>query len=511
MQFPVADVLAWMSDCVAANIASYRDSLKGPFPYSDHNGCLPHTGAHVGEAMETPHVDEFMGHYNSIVGTSNYAVVHFSEITGYTAKKKSATRWFSTNDVQELSLLPNAANGNLLMWADKMIDEGICEKTAPKLRAFLLNPTKLKLFMLELTTVVMVGKGLKARNTAMEGDTFEFVTGYDTMLHMGEAIKNPVTPELVEAIKKLAIANGATTAAVTAAAAAAATATTTTTAAAADDDDSAIPAILASLSPTIFKTANVSVDSSFWDWHGTPPPQPRYCGKPTSWVSDEKMQIRIKFEKGRDDAGNPQLDGTGKPLYEVTQVCDVSKLQSCGLRIENFDDGAAAPTLSAVPIADTHLLSSSDLSSFDVLLARAKAVVSPAAEYFEKSMEGKRGAQLARMKAARMFNPLHVQSSGAVTEADIDALQLFRFSTHTKIFPKIQEMTTELTKYNSLINSIKPLPQRLDAKGNDTFTLLTFWRANEAGRGAGLRVRAPRRARQRPQLDPAGARLLRAQ
>ena len=80
-----------------------------------------------------------------------------------------------------------------------------------------------------------------------------------------------------------------------------------------------------------------------------------------------------------------------------------------------------------------------------------------------------------------------------------------------KIFPKIQEMTTELTKYNSLINSIKPLPQRLDAKGNDTFTLLNFWRANEAGRGAGLRVRAPRRARQRPQLDPAGARLLRAQ
>ena len=221
------------------------------------------------------------------------------------------------------------------------------------------------------------------------------------------------------------------------------------------------------------------MNSDYWDWHGVPAPQPSYCGKPTSWVSDERTQIRIKFEKGRDEAGSPQLDGTGKPLYEVTQVCDVSKLQSCGLRIEKFDDGAAAPTLSAVPIADTHLLSSSDLSSFDVLLSRAKAVVSPAAGYFEKSMEGKRGAQLARMKAARMFNPLHVQSSGAVTKADIDALQLFRFSTHPKIFPKIQEMETELTKYNSLINSMKPLPQRLDAKGNDTFTLLNFWRANE--------------------------------
>ena len=100
---------------------------------------VPHTGSHVGEHMETPHVDEFMLYYNAIVGQSSYAVVHFSEITGYTAKKKSATRWFSTNDVQELSLLPNATNGNLLKWADKLIGEGLCDKMAPKLRSFLLG------------------------------------------------------------------------------------------------------------------------------------------------------------------------------------------------------------------------------------------------------------------------------------------------------------------------------------------------------------------------------------
>eukprot|EP00966_Prymnesium_polylepis_P228836 5295452-Prymnesium_polylepis.1 len=74
--------------------------------------------------METPHVDEFMGHYNVIVGSSNYAIVYFSEITGYNAKRKSSTRWFSVNDVQELSLLPNAANGNLLKWVDKLIEHG---------------------------------------------------------------------------------------------------------------------------------------------------------------------------------------------------------------------------------------------------------------------------------------------------------------------------------------------------------------------------------------------------
>ena len=67
----------------------------------------------------------------------------------------------------------------------------------------------------------MVGKGLKARNTSLEGDTFEYITGFNTITHMGEAIKNPVTVEFTEAIKQLAIANGATAAVAAAAAAAA--------------------------------------------------------------------------------------------------------------------------------------------------------------------------------------------------------------------------------------------------------------------------------------------------
>ena len=98
-QMPVADVLAMMSDCVSANIASYRDSLAGPFPHSEHNGCIPHTGSHVGENMDTPHVDEFMVFYNMCVGMSNYAQVLFAEVTGHAGKKKSGTRWFSANDV----------------------------------------------------------------------------------------------------------------------------------------------------------------------------------------------------------------------------------------------------------------------------------------------------------------------------------------------------------------------------------------------------------------------------
>ena len=42
-----------------------------------------------------------------------------------------------------------------------------------------------------------------------------------------------------------------------------------------------------------------------------------------------------------------------------------------------------------------------------------------------------------------------------------------------------QEMKSEIVKYNQIIKEIKPAAERLDAKGNDTFSLLDFWRANE--------------------------------
>ena len=169
MQTPPEDVLGWMSDCVAANLASYRDSLAGPFPFSDHNGCIPHTGSHVGENLETPEVDEFMNMYNTCVGTSNYAKVIFADITGYVARRRSATRWFSTNDVQEHSLLPNAVNGKLLAWADEMVKQGICDKTAPKIRKFLLTPNKVKLFQVQLTVLVHAGVPRPPRFTPMYG------------------------------------------------------------------------------------------------------------------------------------------------------------------------------------------------------------------------------------------------------------------------------------------------------------------------------------------------------
>ena len=40
-------------------------------------------------------------------------------------------------------------------------------------------------------------------------------------------------------------------------------------------------------------------------------------------------------------------------------------------------------------------------------------------------------------------------------------------------------MKSEITKYNTIVKEIKPLPQRRNAKDEDTFSLLDFWRANE--------------------------------
>ena len=40
-------------------------------------------------------------------------------------------------------------------------------------------------------------------------------------------------------------------------------------------------------------------------------------------------------------------------------------------------------------------------------------------------------------------------------------------------------MASEIVKYNSLVKSIKPLEERLNADGKDTFSLKGFWRANE--------------------------------
>ena len=151
-------VLAFMSDCNPANIAAYNDGLKEMYPYADCNGCLPHTGHHVGQKLETPNVNEFMLLYNACVGHSTLARMLFRESTGKAPLRCSKTLWFSINDVQEKSLLPNALNGNLHTWVEALRRVDACPAIAPKMQEFFTASThKVRMFQLELTVLVHVG------------------------------------------------------------------------------------------------------------------------------------------------------------------------------------------------------------------------------------------------------------------------------------------------------------------------------------------------------------------
>ena len=148
-------VLAFMSDCCSANIAAYNNSLKKAYPYADFNGCLPHTGNHLGQHVETSNVNEFMLLYNACVGHSPLAQRLIRDITGKMPLRCSKTRWFSISDVQEKSLLLNALNGNLRTWVDALRQVYACPTIAPKMQEFFnKSPHKLRMFQLELTELV---------------------------------------------------------------------------------------------------------------------------------------------------------------------------------------------------------------------------------------------------------------------------------------------------------------------------------------------------------------------
>ena len=82
-------VFSWMHDCVEANQKSYRDTLKGACQYSDDDGCLPHTGSHVGEKFDSPVCHEYTGYYVAANSHSNKARVQFKDNTGASAAMKS--------------------------------------------------------------------------------------------------------------------------------------------------------------------------------------------------------------------------------------------------------------------------------------------------------------------------------------------------------------------------------------------------------------------------------------
>jgi len=65
------------------------------------------------------------------------------------------------------------------------------------------------------------------------------------------------------------------------------------------------------------------------------------------------------------------------------------------------------------------LLAKPDFSKTEVVKAYVYTIVAPAIDFWKETTEGKKGAQLARMKAVRIFNPLHVLVN-KVSVSDID-------------------------------------------------------------------------------------------
>ena len=57
-------------------------------------------------------------------------------------------------------------------------------------------------------------------------------------------------------------------------------------------------------------------------------------------------------------------------------------------------------------------------------------------------------------------------------------MNLFKLSDHPQIGPHIEGMKSEINKYHAIVQSIKSVDERKDAKGRDTFSLPEWWRFN---------------------------------
>ena len=79
----------------------------------------------------------------------------------------------------------------------------------PKMFTFLDNQDKKNRCMIEMITVVHVGMHLKAGGTQLEGDGFEFITAYDTLVAMGEHLNESMSSfELMSELLQVVEVNG---------------------------------------------------------------------------------------------------------------------------------------------------------------------------------------------------------------------------------------------------------------------------------------------------------------
>ncbi len=125
-------------------------------------------------------------------------------------------------------------------------------------------------------------------------------------------------------------------------------------------------------------------------------------------------------------------------------------------------------------VSTPFLLTKPDFSKTEVVKAYVHTIVAPAMDYWKETIEVKKGVQLGRMKAVRIFNPLHILGN-KISVSDIDGFKKFKLYEHPEIHPQIEVMKTEVMKYQALAGSIESFEERKDSKGKDTFDLSDWW------------------------------------
>ena len=110
------------------------------------------------------------------------------------------------------------------------------------------------------------------------------------------------------------------------------------------------------------------------------------------------------------------------------------------LHFEAYATGTPAPTVTEEvdEAVAGPLLATPDFSKTEVVLLLQSIL--------ERDNRRQERAQLARMKAVRIFNPLHVLVN-RISVSDIDGLKIFKLYEHPAIRPQIEVTKTQVMKY----------------------------------------------------------------
>ena len=132
------------------------------------------------------------------------------------------------------------------------------------------------------------------------------------------------------------------------------------------------------------------------------------------------------------------------------------------------------------PVTYKEILDYGDLSDVEVLKSLVREIVKPALGYMEKTIFTTCSAQVARMKAAQVYETIFGITND-ITSRDIDELErVYRLFSLPEYAGAADAMKGELATYKARITFIRPLPERLDSDGKDTFDIQAWWCENQA-------------------------------